>query len=183
MVHWLTLHTSTAWDMGSIPGQETEILYATLLLLLSRFSCVWLFVTPWTVSRQAPLSMGFPSKKTGVGCHFLLQRIFPIQGSDRTHVSCASCTGRWILDQWATWEAPVCLQLCANWWSIRAKHLLFLCFGSRIFSKNVFYSRESNDVTSVKIKEKFNNTILGEGRHRAVEWVKHVCALSLFEAE
>ena len=31
-----------------------------------------LFVTPWTVARQAPLSMGFPDKSTGVGCHFLL---------------------------------------------------------------------------------------------------------------
>ena len=27
--------------------------------VLSLFSCVWLFVTPWTVARQAPLSMGF----------------------------------------------------------------------------------------------------------------------------
>ena len=40
MVQWLALHTSTAWDMGSIPGQETEILYATLLLLQSHFSRV-----------------------------------------------------------------------------------------------------------------------------------------------
>ena len=27
--------------------------------VLSHFSCVWLFVTPWTIARQAPLSMGF----------------------------------------------------------------------------------------------------------------------------
>ena len=32
---------------------------ASLLLLLSRFSHVRLFVTPWTVALQAPLSMGF----------------------------------------------------------------------------------------------------------------------------
>ena len=30
-------------------------------------------MTPWTVARQAPLSMDFPGKNTGVGCHFLLQ--------------------------------------------------------------------------------------------------------------
>ena len=36
--------------------------------------------TPWTVARQAPLSMGFLGKSTGVGCHFLLQGIFPTQG-------------------------------------------------------------------------------------------------------
>ena len=36
----------------------------------------------WMVARQAPLSMGFPGKNTGVGCHFLLQGIFPTQGSN-----------------------------------------------------------------------------------------------------
>ena len=34
---------------------------------------------PWTVACQAPLSMGFSSKNTGVGCHVLLQGIFPTQ--------------------------------------------------------------------------------------------------------
>ena len=38
--------------------------------------CVLLFGTPWTVACQAPLSMEFPGKNTGVGCHFLLQGIF-----------------------------------------------------------------------------------------------------------
>ena len=34
-----------------------------------------------TVTYQAPLSMGFFSdKKTGVGCHFLLQGLFLTQG-------------------------------------------------------------------------------------------------------
>ena len=30
--------------------------------------------TPWTVSYQAPPSMGFSRQNTGVGCHFLLQK-------------------------------------------------------------------------------------------------------------
>ena len=33
------------------------------------------------VAHQAPLSMSFPEKNTGVNCHFLLQGIFPTQGS------------------------------------------------------------------------------------------------------
>ena len=45
-------------------------------------SCVRLFVTPWTVAHQAPLSMDFPGNSTGVGCHFFLQGIFPTQGSN-----------------------------------------------------------------------------------------------------
>ena len=40
------------------------------------------FATPQTVAHQAPLSMGFPSKNTGVGYHFLLQGIFLTQGSN-----------------------------------------------------------------------------------------------------
>ena len=35
----------------------------------------------WTVARQAPLSIGFRGKNTGVGCHFLLQGVFQTQGS------------------------------------------------------------------------------------------------------
>ena len=51
------------------------------MCLLSRFSQVLLFATPWTVARQAPLSMGSPGKNAGMGCHSLLQGIFPTQGS------------------------------------------------------------------------------------------------------
>ena len=43
---------------------------------------VQLFSTPWTLARQASLSMGFPGKNTGVGCHVLLQGIFLTQGSN-----------------------------------------------------------------------------------------------------
>ena len=58
------------------------------------------FATPWTVARQAPLSMGFSGTNTGVGCHFLLEGIFPTQGWTHT-----SCIGRQILYHWATREA------------------------------------------------------------------------------
>ena len=41
-----------------------------------------LFATPQTVAHQAPLFMDYPGKNTAVGCHFLLQGIFPTQGSN-----------------------------------------------------------------------------------------------------
>ena len=47
---------------------------------MKSLSRVWLFVTPWTVASQAPLSIGFFSKSTGVGCYFLLQEIVSTQG-------------------------------------------------------------------------------------------------------
>ena len=46
------------------------------MLLFSRKIMSSSFETPWTVTCQAPLSMG---KNTGMGCHSLLQEIFPTQ--------------------------------------------------------------------------------------------------------
>ena len=51
-----------------------------LLLLLSCFSCVQIFVTPWTVGHQAPCPRDSLGKNTTMGCYALLQGIFPIQG-------------------------------------------------------------------------------------------------------
>ena len=36
-----------------------SVLYVCISVVLSQFSCVRLFVTPWTAACQAPLSMGF----------------------------------------------------------------------------------------------------------------------------
>ena len=53
----------------------------------------WLTLeTPWTVALQAPLSMGFPSKNTGVGCYFLLQGIFLTHGLNPGLLHC-----KWML--------------------------------------------------------------------------------------
>ena len=53
--------------------------------VLKLLNCVHLFGTLWTRAHQAPLSMGCsrqPRQYTVVGCHFVLQEIFPIQGSN-----------------------------------------------------------------------------------------------------
>ena len=51
-------------------------------------SPVQLFVTPWTVAHQAPWSRDFPGMNTGVGCHSLLQGIFPTQGLNTGLLHC-----------------------------------------------------------------------------------------------
>ena len=48
------------------PGKLKNLFKSRML------SCILLFVTSWTVVCQAPLSMEFSGKNTGVGCHFLL---------------------------------------------------------------------------------------------------------------
>ena len=45
-------------------------------------SCSHLFETLYTVACQAPLSMGFSRKFIGMGCHALLQGVFPTQKSN-----------------------------------------------------------------------------------------------------
>ena len=43
---------------------------AGLLTVVQSLSCVWLFVTPWTVARQAPLSMRFSRQEYWSGLPF-----------------------------------------------------------------------------------------------------------------
>ena len=79
----------TLWDPidGSPPGSPVSgILQArTLEWVAISFSNAWkwkakvkslsrvrLLATPWTAAYQAPPSMGFSNKSTGVGCHCLL---------------------------------------------------------------------------------------------------------------
>ena len=58
-------------------------------------------VTKWTVAHQAPLPMGFSRQEYCVGCHSLLQGIFPPR--DGTWVS--RIAGK-CFTLWATMEAP-----------------------------------------------------------------------------
>ena len=104
-LEWAAMSFSNAWKW-KVNGKS-----------LSR---VWLLATPWTAAYQAPPSMGFSrqeywsgmllpspgvvlfsckvvSKNTGVGCHYLVQGIFPTQGSNLCLLHC-----RWILYDWAT---------------------------------------------------------------------------------
>ena len=49
-------------------------------MLLCSHSVMSDSVTPWTIAHQDPLLWDFPGKNTGLGCHFFLQDVFPIQG-------------------------------------------------------------------------------------------------------
>ena len=48
--------------------------------MVSRFSHVWLFVTPWTVGHQAPLSMKFSKQEYWSGLPFPISGDFPDLG-------------------------------------------------------------------------------------------------------
>ena len=50
--------------------KSSDNLYPGGTCVLSHFSRVQLFVTPWTVAHQAPLSMGFPRQEYWSGLPF-----------------------------------------------------------------------------------------------------------------
>ena len=80
-----------------------ELVQSLSLLLL--FSCSVVsdsFDTPWTVARQAPLSMGIPRQGYSSGVPF------PPRGWPRGWI-CLSCTGRQVLYHWATRETSLSL--------------------------------------------------------------------------
>ena len=93
------------------------------------------FATSWTLAHQAPLSMEFSRQECCSGCHFLVQRIFPIQGSNL-------CLLHWQADSFST-EPPrkpqrmecacvlscfSCVQLFVTQWTIAHQAPLSLGF-------------------------------------------------------
>ena len=56
------------------------------------------FATLWTIAHKAPLLWDSPGKNTGVGCRFLLQGIFPTQGSNPGLLHCRQTL--WRLSKW-----------------------------------------------------------------------------------
>ena len=77
---WLIVYCTESWHLKNNDMSFLNHLYMHML------GSIWLFVTPWTITCQAPLSMEFPGKNTGMGCHFLLWGIFLTQGSN-SHLS------------------------------------------------------------------------------------------------
>ena len=81
---------STNWNQDTHVHAHTHICCA----MLSHFSCVWLFETP--VESSLPGSSGLwdsLGKNTELGCHVLLEGIFPTQGSNPHFLSPALATG------------------------------------------------------------------------------------------
>ena len=72
------------------PSEERDVLVInsssqviwTCVFRVLVLTCVWIFVTPWAVDCQVPLSMGFSRQEYWMSCYSLLQGIFPNQGSN-----------------------------------------------------------------------------------------------------
>ena len=67
-----------------------------LVVVLSRFSHVWLFVNPWTVNRQAPLSMGFCRQEFWNGLPCPLPGDLPDSGIERASLMSGALAGEFL---------------------------------------------------------------------------------------
>ena len=72
--------------------------------VLSHFSHIQLFVTLWTIVRQAPLSMGFSRQEYWSELPFPPPGDLPDPGTEPTFFMSAY-VGRWVITS-ATWKAP-----------------------------------------------------------------------------
>ena len=63
--------TLRLWDLHRTYSHDNKSSFRAFhfrACMQSHFSRVQLFATLWTIAHQAPLSMGFPSKNSGVSC-------------------------------------------------------------------------------------------------------------------
>ena len=69
--------TVTMWDAEIILLKVNDSLCVCMCVCVCMVIHVWLFVTPWTLGTQAPLSMEFPRPEDWTGWPCLLQGIKP----------------------------------------------------------------------------------------------------------
>ena len=76
--------------------RQNPLISLICVCMLHRFSCVWFFVTLWTIALQAPMSMDIVQARILEWVTMPLSR-WSSPAGDRTRVSYASCMGRWVL--------------------------------------------------------------------------------------
>ena len=69
--------------------------------------CVQLFVTPWTVVPQSPLSIGFSKQEYSSGQPFPFPRDLPDQGSNSSLLHCRQIL--YCLSYWGSLATGICL--------------------------------------------------------------------------
>ena len=81
-----------------------------MLLLLSCFSCVQLFATPWTITHQAPLSMDFSKQEDWSGLPFPFPGDLPNPGNKPTSLTSFASAGGYFTTWRRQWQpTPVFL--------------------------------------------------------------------------
>ena len=119
--------------------------------------------TPWTVARQAPLSMGFSRQEYAVGCHALLQGIFPTQEPNPGLLHCRqflyrlSCGLQIILERWLCADYSFGIPFCQTLFYHKCRHGshkaegFYGSTGPIIFMMRVLFLLHPGKITGIKI--------------------------------
>ena len=125
------------WSVREAQWRKTTSHLDSSHVMLSRFSCVWLFATPQTVAHQAPLSMAFSTQEYWKGLPGPPPGDLPnTQGLSLSLMCLLHC--RWILHCWATGEGPWFksrLQQMLCYW--RSTYSSFCLWGHKCLSQEV----------------------------------------------
>ena len=103
------LSVSCSWFKLSILQKICSIFFFRLhcfpshACMPTQFSCVWLFVTLWTVAYQAPLSMGFSRQEYWSGLPCPSPGDLPNPGIEPTSLNSPALAGRFFTTR-TTWE-------------------------------------------------------------------------------
>ena len=97
-IFWIFILLSREMSANIVSSSQRQWLCVRacvcMCVCVCTLSCIQLFGTPWTIAHRLLSPWDSPDKNTGVGCHFLLQGIFPTQGSN----SCLLCLLHWQAD-------------------------------------------------------------------------------------
>ena len=94
-----------ALGQARLPYMLVYPLAPALIVVVQSLSRVWLFATPWTVNRQAPLSMGFPRQEYWRGWLLPPPGDLPNPGMEPASLMSPASAGGFSCS--ATWEAPL----------------------------------------------------------------------------
>ena len=108
-IHFPSLYSTSLPDCPSIHQSFSGPAVSSCACMLSHFSHVWLFVTPWTVACQALLSMGFSRQEYWNGLLIPSPGDLPDPGIKSTFFMSAYIGGGFFTAR-ATWEAPLWAQ-------------------------------------------------------------------------
>ena len=91
-----------------------SVVYESILCVLSHFSCVWLFVTQWTVAHQVPQSRGFSRQESRSGLPYPPLENLLFLGIELTCLKSPALAGRFFTTS-PTWEAQSILYFNLNY--------------------------------------------------------------------
>ena len=94
-------------------GGADVIIIEIKLRVLNCFSYILLFVTPWTVACQVPVSMGFPRQESQSGLPFPSPEDLPHPGIEPTSLASPALVGTYVTTS-TTWEVLIGIKCTIN---------------------------------------------------------------------